>query len=74
MKTMTKKMKSPELFDMRGLLLKKGDVVLVRRPFPRSTTLAFGKVVALRVGKTGLVEVKLQDKNWYKNPIKLATK
>lgn len=74
MKPMVKKMKDPELFDMRGLLLKKGDTVLVRKPFPRSTTLAFGKVAALRVGETGLVEVKLQDKNWYKNPIKLADK
>lgn len=75
MKPMKKRIVLPALFDLRGMILMKGDTVLVREQFPKTAGIKWGTLVNLRVGKDGQVEGKLkQFKEWYKNPLKLADK
>jgi hypothetical protein len=70
-----KKIKSPCCFDWRGCLVKEGDAVLVREPFPRTTVLKIGIVEKVRTADvTGGFEVKLVKGKWYHSPLKLANK
>lgn len=74
-KPMKKQIKDSVLYDIRGMELKKGNTVLVRDHAPKTATILWGTLMAVRINKEGVLEGKLkQYKGWYKNPIKLADK
>ena len=77
MKPMKKRIVETALFDIRGMLITKGDIVLARLPFPKGASVFWGPVVALRIARDGQLEAKIAGigkGKWYKKPIKLADK
>lgn len=73
----TKKLVLTGTTDKRLLMVKVGDTVLCRMPFPRTTTMLVGRVEKLKDDKNGVGYIKIKGcKEWFsnKNFYKLADK
>lgn len=68
------KSKSSIGIDWRNCIVRIGDTVLVREPFPRTSMLKIGQVEKIRCNDKGSYVYKLVKGKWYSNPLKLADK